>query len=371
MIRDAMTATAAVIDLAARDPALPDLALVLDDERRSAAFGARTVIERVRYKPGASIVAAVRTPDEALWWCASYADPAKLDKSDSRARAHGAETRRLSERALAGAAHGDRLLAARIRRAIGDRDAIDRTRMLRYNPLRRLVVRAGDRAVKITAGDAAPVAAQALAATGAAVLAPERVGDGAWAYPWWGLGDAADPTLGTAPVLAAAGASLAAMHAVPRASIPLPVIDAAAAAAEAAEAIATLLPSLRARAMRLAAALAVLDGPRVPSHGDWSADQILTDGTEVRIIDLDRATLAPPEHDLGSYLAAGGDPAHVDGYLAAGGRVSPRALESWAAFGVLRRATEPFRIGDPSWPCLVEQALRRAESILQRKASLC
>ncbi len=361
----APSAIAARHDLAARDPALPDLALVLDDDARSEALGHRSRIERLRYKRGASIVAAVRTGDDRLLWISSYADRTKLAKSLQRAERSRAATVWLSPTAVAGPAYADRILGRVVRRVFGaDAARLGGAEVLRYNPHRRLVLRERDRALKLTERGALPVAAIALAARGLPVLAPERVADGAWAYPWWGDGDLA--RCDDAKSAERAGAALASLHAAAFAGLPLPGLAAGEVARTAATAIATLLPEYAERASRLAARIAglPLDGPPVLCHGDWSADQVLTDGRAVRIIDLDRATIAPREYDLGSYLACDGDPALLDGYRAAGGHLDEHALSGWRALALLRRAPEPFRRGHADWPQDVARELARAEEVL-------
>lgn len=347
----------AVAALAARDAALPGLAVVLDDERRAEAFGERLEIERLRYKPGAAILAAARGAAGDRRWIASYADPEKLAKSADRARRAGATTFAPTAAVLAGPAHADRLLARHVTRHYGERAAtLGGALVVRYNPLRRLVVRDGEAAVKFAAEEPPLAAAAALASAGVPVLAPARLGDGVTSTPWWGA------ELGASPELAArAGAVLAEIH---RAEAPeLPGADPAGDARAAAEAVAAVLPGLGDRARSAAGRIA--RGPfgrrRVFCHGDFSADQVLSDGTDIRIIDLDRAQIAAPESDLGSFLACGGDPALLAGYRSAGGRYDLAAVRNQRALATLRRAIEPFRTAAPDWPALVEAELARAE----------
>lgn len=380
---------AAVRALAERDPALPDLALVLDDERRSDALGSETRIEWLRYKPATSIVAAVRDARDAPFWVLSHIAPSKLRRSEDCARRAGAEPVRLSPRTLAGPARTDRILSGAVARVFGSAAAglggsdlggsdlggsdlieaglaasgLGGSAVIRYNPYRRLVLHAEDRALKLTApGAARHAVAASLAAGGHPVLAPQRVADDAWATRWWGDGDLA---LRDAPALSArAGRALAGIHAAPFDGLGVQSLDPARIAHASAAAIATVLPELAPRAQALAERLSALPTARgVLCHGDWSADQVLTDGADVRIIDLDRAVVAPREHDLGAYLAAGGDDAMLDGYRDGGGSIDDGLLRAWQAFAHLQRAITPFRRGAAAWPAEIEQALERAEGL--------
>ncbi|QZY51416.1 phosphotransferase family protein [Leucobacter tenebrionis] len=353
--------------LAARDPALPDLPLVIDGRLRDEALGFETVVERLRYKPGASVVAAVRAREGGRFWVVSYSDPVKLEKSRSRARLAGAEAIVLSPRALAGPAHADRLLVRPLARAFdAAAPAFGGATVIRYNPLRRLVLRDGRQALKITAdaGSASPVIARVLAERGLPVLVPEQLAEGVTSCPWWGVGDLSHSN--AAGLARQAGEALAGVHALAPDGLPLSALDPARLTRTAITAVTALLPQLSGQLERLGATLSELrgGGSGVLSHGDWSADQVLTDGREVRIIDLDRAVAAPPEYDLGTYLACGGDPALLDGYREAGGRIDRRSLPVWRSLAVLLRATEPFRSGEADWPSGIERAVARAEEAL-------
>ncbi|RGE24267.1 phosphotransferase [Leucobacter sp. wl10] len=363
-LRASRSASTALQSLAERDPALPDLPLVLDDRRRADALGRATTIEWLRYKPGTSIVAAVRDAADRPLWVAAYAETATAAKVAVRAGQAGAEPTRLSSGALAGPVHTDRLLSGAITRVFGSAAAhLGGAEVIRYNPYRRLVLRTADHALKLTSpGGARHAVAAALAAEGHPVLAPVRVERDAWAFPWWGDGDLARRD---APEQAVrAGRALAAIHAAPFDRLGVPTLDAAGIARTSAAAIATVLPRLAGRAHALAARLSGLPvASRVLCHGDWSADQVLTDGTEVRIIDFDRAVAAPREHDLGAYLAAGGDAAMLEGYRAGSARLDDDLLRGWQAFAQLQRASAPFRRGAADWPAEIERALRRAEEL--------
>ncbi|TSE14487.1 phosphotransferase [Arthrobacter sp. KBS0703] len=126
--------------------------------------------------------------------------------------------------------------------------------------------------------------------------------------------------------------------------------------------VASLLPALEEPARRVEAELRarlLKDGAAseyVLVHGDFSADQVLVGGSEVRLIDFDRARIGAAEADLGSFAAAeeavraaaSREPAGPPGALGAPGVRRPpgsaRATPRRAA-GSPRRAWTP---GQPS-----------------------
>ncbi len=355
----------AVAVLAERDPALPDLGLILDPERLATALGRDIAIERVRYKRGAAVVVAVRGEDDTRAWVAEYSDPAKLEKTEARARRAGHTVARVTPAALTGTAEADRVLSPVLHRLSESRaELLADARVVRYNPHRRLVLRAGGLAVKVRDRDAdlADDVARSLAASGHPVIAPVRLGDRVSATEWWGSGDLStrhDPERERR-----AGGILAALHAVDPSAFPVvphpPVVGASRAAA----AVAAVLPDLSARADRLALRIAERLGGSASAvllHGDWSLDQVLSDGRAVRIIDLDRVTTGPAERDLGSALASGATTALLEGYAAAGGAVDESTLPAWTALSLLQRAIDPFRALAAGWPSAVRDRLAQAE----------
>ena len=354
--------------LAQRDPALPDLLTLLDDTLRADALGTPTRITRLRYKPGASAVAALRDARGAISWAATYSDPVKLHKSRVRARRAAAEL--VSHGSiLAGPVHADRLLARPLRAGLGDHGAVDSDEIVRYNPLRRLVLQRDDHAVRVTAETQHGDVDALLAARGVPTIPVTRLHAHVSRSPWWGHGDLSARTDGPA-LLARVGEALAHLHAVELPAGTLATFDAPREARRAAEAVATLLPEAAPRARALAERVSALtaSGEPVTSHGDFSPDQVLTDGAELRLIDFDRAVLAPREHDLGSHLSVDGDPALLDGYRAAGGRIDERALAGWHALARLRRAVDPFRTAAPDWSAQVAARLAIAEGVVRSEA---
>ncbi|MCJ1696059.1 phosphotransferase [Rathayibacter caricis] len=362
--------SAAVADLARRDPSLPALASLLDPTRLAEALGHPALVTRRRWKRGADVVVAFDAPDGPAW-IAAYADPAKLEKTRERAARIGVVLREHPELgAVSGPVRADRELSPTLRRLARREPALlDGARVLRHNPHRRLVLADGSRVVKIVAPGAASRVADvarvqaALAGHGVPVLVPTVIRDGASATEWWGDGDLAErPSVDAA---AAAGVALARLHAVHDVPVPDGSVDETAVAVRA---LADLVPSLAARLERLAAALPVVGRRRCLVHGDFSADQVLV-GDGVRLIDFDRVRIDEPERDLGGLLAAEPrgsalGPALLDAYRRAGGVVDPEALRRRTASSLLLRAVEPFRTARPDWRESVEAAVARAEGVL-------
>ncbi|MCM6764292.1 aminoglycoside phosphotransferase family protein [Rathayibacter sp. ZW T2_19] len=361
---------AAVTDLARRDPALPALAQLLDARRLDDALGGAVHVTRRRWKRGADVVVAFDGP-AGPGWIASYADPAKLDKTRERARRVGVVLREHPGLlAVSGPVRADRELSPSVRRLERlEPGLLERARLLRHNPHRRLVVAEASRVVKIvTPGAAASVVEvarvqRALADRGVPVLVPTVIGSGASSTPWWGDGDLTERRSELAA--ARAGTALARLHAVRGVPVPAGSGDEVATAVRA---LVDLVPGLAPRLERLASGLAGA-GPRsAVVHGDFSADQVLV-GDGVRLIDFDRVRADEPERDLGGLLAA--EPpssalgaALLEAYRTAGGAVDPAALRRRTASAVLLRAVEPFRTALPDWRERVEAALARAEGVL-------
>ncbi|MFI8632762.1 phosphotransferase family protein [Microbacterium sp. NPDC077663] len=332
------------------DPVLA-LDVLLDAARLSEALGREVEITRVRWKPATSLVLGVRTGEDH-GWVAAYADPGKLLKLYARAASIGAQVTRLRavDAACAGPLAADRALAkplGRARRVLGDGATV-----LRYNPHRRVVLRTGGDVVKVATTDAGRAdLTQRLAAGGAAVLPAELVRPGIQRTRWWGAGDlAASPSRAAA---AAAGRALAALHDAPADDAP----DASPAEGDLATAVAAigrLDADAGARAAALAERVRALPtGERSALvHGDFTADQVLRRGDEVRLIDFDRAGRGEPERDLGAFTAgellAGRalTDALRSGYDAP---VNERAVDRWTATAALQRAVEPFRTGRADW----------------------
>ncbi|CED91535.1 MAG: aminoglycoside phosphotransferase family protein [Actinomyces succiniciruminis] len=354
---------------------------LLDSDRLSELVGAPVRAARLRIKPGVSVTASLLQADtdtSAGWvrllWPVSRV---KATKAARRAERLGLRT---SQRDT-----GDGLLAqfgevatdpALVRHvaAARERGLLDglEGNLLRYNPLRRLVVRTPAGVVRVTAGSQRHAAAvQAFAARYVPVPPARPVPPGTDAAHVSLQGFVGDGDLERWPEPAAtarAGAALAALHArtadLPE-SLRADLDDAEPAAGEIAavhtRTLTHLDPALAARVHRLGQALdaaiaaAPEPGPPVLVHGDASPDQVLLERTsgQIWLTDFDRARLAPAVVDLGSYLAvapADAAPALLAGYAQAGGRVpAEEVLRCAVARARLERIQDPLRHGDPQW----------------------
>ena len=375
-------------DLIARDPALPGLALALDGRALRALLGTGPLVPRyLRYKPGETCTAhfddggagltlrAVTAARYAVYrgreeWrrpevrfldgiCA-VALPGTLDRGVKAAR-------RLLDPAKAPA-----VLAA----LVGPGD--DRLVILRHKPGRRLVARIDRDGRPFALLKAVPPGEfeglmRSAARAGTVLGADPRRGI---VVQGWIAGTAADPHHAGPEDFARIGATLADLHR-----------ETAAGQAprhpcfEALDALAWLLPDLAPEARALSDGLArgLDQSGNTLCHGDFSADQVILGGGEVRVIDWDRAGPGPAQLDLGSCLA------RLDAGTVLDGLPPIRARSLGAAFlrgygakdaGLHHAAAlaalvcEPFRDRRPDWPRASAALLRRAAGLAGREGAL-
>ena len=298
------------------------------------------------------------------------------------------------------------------------------SQVLRYNPLRRVVVRDGMRVVRVATsrdrgvafdrfmagvvetprrldgGDLDGVSVHAF--TGDLDLAdllagnpPSRPSDESWLSraasdsdgSW--LSRAAseasgpcrnhpatdrDPTQSTPDPIRAAGAMLARLHAagVPddlARSLALRAPDPAAQGLAHAALFDELAPDLAERMRRVVARFpGAASAMPVLSHGDLSPDQVLTTraGDRVWLTDFDRACLAPRAVDLGSFLAVLDDDAFLDGYRDGGGQLPPGdQLRRAVAASLILRAADPLRRASRAWEQEISANLDRIMEVLK------
>ena len=277
--------------------------------------------------------------------------------------------------------------------------------MLRYNPERRLVLLEPAPGAAIVIKTAAqPINEPAgrwlqerLQARGVPVL--PWLGDahcsrrGTRASPAWGNGDLAAG--GTGLNARHAGQALARLHGIPgpgsgdghgrsrpgyrdgpeAASVHL---------AATLGMVTVLVPELEAAATRLADRLRsrldeVTAGTApVLVHGDFSADQVLVSGADIRLIDFDRARSGAAEADLGSFAAVEevrrwtADPGPgpytdelFEGYGAGGGQFTPAAVPVWAAYRLFCDSVDPFRDRAPGWSEVIARHIDRAAELVR------
>ena len=115
-------------------------------------------------------------------------------------------------------------------------------------------------------------------------------------------------------------------------------------------------------------------------HGDFSDGQVLIDGREVAIVDLDSSYRGDPADDLGSLLAqletyamrgrlpVGAVEMHrcalLGGYRRVARQASADRIGFYTAAGLLRRARFAFRARKDRWGQVIEASLARADAIL-------
>ncbi|RRD43781.1 aminoglycoside phosphotransferase family protein [Buchananella hordeovulneris] len=398
----------------------PTTAAVVADILNPATLSARlrrpARVTRLRIKPDVAVIAAVADPAgqptgwvQAFWPCSH----SKLRRADRIAARTGARVdAEWQGRDLVwqwGEIAADPKLATHLPLL---EPAAPQRHLLRYNPLRRLVVRDGQTVCRVTAQPLPHVNALTdFLAAHLAIPAPRPLPSGAVsahasAQAFTGDGDLwHHPTL---PGMRAAGTLFAQLHGL-AGKLPPPLTDqlpAAALAHRALQGHAALLthldPALATRAAQLADRLPPLPaGKLVLSHGDASPDQVLVgsqphpdpDSTPpghgaratgpfldqaapfgslstppVWLTDFDRACLAPASLDLGSFLshvspAAGS--AFLAGYRAAGGHLPPaHELATAALHAAALRLTEPLRAGRVDWRAAIGANLTYLEGQL-------
>ncbi|MGO2658864.1 hypothetical protein [Mycetocola reblochoni] len=405
---------------------------LLDEAGRAELLGADVTVARLRFKPRHAIVMALHG-EHGPRLLQAYADPVKAAKTRLLAREHGILLTEPAAGVLVGPAGSDRVLARLLHRVgldaggtAGTDGAVPTSRvahrepaLLKHNPLRRLVMSAPRHRVAGDTDSATPVVAKlmrhtaaagprlhaALAAAAVPVLPLDehRIGrHGVVQHsPYWGDGSSPDARAlglrdGSAGAPATPGsdelrAALAdALHRVHAAGDTLPALsgrDPAAIARTAVDAIRAIAPSAADAAHHIAAraldAIAREDTDRlVPIHGDLSPDQLLREGTELRLIDWDRCRRGTVAEELGglqsavvstSLLAhrslvpgavAGPEALHALSGLTTTA-LAPAALGGWIALGLLARAVEPFRGQLPEAARLLHDHVHAAEEAME------
>ncbi|WP_175953704.1 phosphotransferase [Schaalia sp. Marseille-Q2122] len=133
------------------------------------------------------------------------------------------------------------------------------------------------------------------------------------------------------------------------------------------------LSASTARRMRdIASSISLPSGsPLMLSHGDASPDQVLIEGSTGRLwlTDFDRVCLAPATKDVGSYIAECDEEqaeAFLSGYAAGGAYVPALAdIRMAQAASLMERAVEPLRTGDPLWHHSINTRLDRIEELIR------
>ncbi|MBG6183472.1 hypothetical protein IWX65_001423 [Arthrobacter sp. CAN_A214] len=392
---------------AAVDPALPALGVLFDPPRLSALLGRPVRANRLRHKPGVSVVARLREDNGGIRWLTAYAPGkgAKVEKTLRRA----AETGVALETIPLPDAPGQFLVSGPIEldprlyktlRPFRSSGILEEWSVLNYNPHRRVVFAVGQGHTRTVCKTGSAHRADAdllerLVAGGVPVLTqanPAGLPDlgGLRYFPWFGSGDlsmrpvSGPGTAGTDAPAFAAGQALALLHAQPPASLTPGSHAPAAALAHHVARNSSLVPPLAERLENLSGALEPLlrrPGHAALIHGDFSADQVLVDGSDIRLIDLDRCTYGAAAADLGSFAAVEllqmPVPAQVpdvfglpltgtmlEGYSAGLRDVSREEVLPWVVFHLLSRLGDPFRSCSPNWSEEMEARLDLMEDLL-------
>ena len=384
--------------LAARDPALPGLGLLLDPEALAAALGTSAVtLRHLRYKPGTSCAAAAVTAEGQWLRLRALSRASYTRKGYPKNGALGAYCLAQGTPDDDRAVPGLRRFWPERRRAKVQAEVFGESHMvearlvpLSYRLGRRLVARLdhplGEALLKLHAPSRfAQSQAGALWAafhghgTLIRVCAVQFAVTTRW-QPGTVL-TAQDGSDG----FAAGGAALAAMHA---ASHPLPFmrsrLDEIVAVTRTLSDATQLLPEARARLAdlsgRLTDALAATPADPGPIHGDFSPDQVVITPDGPCIIDWDRAGIGDRGSDLGSALARleadrlwEGVPeeqtdqakqALMTGYCAH--RALPASVETQRLVHLALLMCEPFRRQMAQWPAAMTKMIDVIEQGLER-----
>jgi aminoglycoside phosphotransferase (APT) family kinase protein len=192
--------------------------------------------------------------------------------------------------------------------------------------------------------------------------------------------------LATPEIIAKAGAALAQLHSCSVSNLPtVTATDDAASLRDTANDLTAIAPNLAKQitqlAMRICDKLAVANvSTFVPTHGDFSAAQIIVEGGNVSLIDLDRAVFSAAEKDVGNFIAhltltqlqgrslADDFTTIVDalatGYRATGRNLMQSEVDLHTAASLLRLANRPFRDRLPDWHDLTLRIVHRGGEIL-------
>ncbi len=393
--------------------ALPGAQRVLDPAALTVLLGREVEIDRVRIKPGASVLVSHRAvaaggADDSrgrdlahVGWAQLVASRDKRDGVLRRADRGGIE---VTEHAvpgqetdgpflLSGGADSDPRLGRAVQGVLRRLPDGPAPRVLSYNPGRHLllelpgsgeVLRVAVRSLEDQLGISrewerrgVPTVPQRTWKHRSSVLIGQR----------WGRGDlaarATDPHAGQAA--AALGHAIGRLHTGgAEASAPstgvLPRARLGDRIPSATDVLCDLLPQRTEQVQELIASLdQLLPAPGAEAwqealiHGDLSPDQVLLGSTasQIRVVDLDRSGAGPRGADLGSWIAAclSEESDHLTGpFLRAYAEhvplPAPAELAAWTARALLGAALDPMRRQHPDWPARIQQRLDLTRTLL-------
>ena len=401
------------------------VARVLDPGWLSEQAGRPVRAARLRIKPRTSLVVGLddTAGHPAGWlrilWPISHNKAARTRREAGELGLETAEHELGELLAQTGPLPADPKLLKRIAAATasGKLGRWEASQVLRYNPLRRVVVRDGMRVVRVATSRDRGVAFDRFIA--GVVETPLRLDDGTLdgvsVHAFTGAQDLAGLLAGNPPSrpsdesrlsravsdsdgswlsraaseasgpcrnhpgadrgpIRAAGAMLARLHAagVPddlARSLALRAPDPVAQGLAHAALLDELAPGLAERMRRVVARFpGAASAIPVLSHGDLSPDQVLTTrtGDRVWLTDFDRACLAPRAVDLGSFIAVLDDDAFLDGYRDGGGQLPPGdQLRRAVAASLILRAADPLRRASRAWEQEISANLDRIMEVLK------
>lgn len=401
------------------------VARVLDPGWLSEQAGRPVRAARLRIKPRTSLVVGLddTAGHPAGWlrflWPISHNKAARTRREAGELGLETAEHELGELLAQTGPLPADPKLLKRIAAATasGKLGRWEASQVLRYNPLRRVVVRDGMRVVRVATSRDRGVAFDRFIA--GVVETPLRLDDGTLdgvsVHAFTGAQDLAGLLAGNPPSrpsdesrlsraasdsdgswlsraaseasgpcrnhpgadrgpIRAAGAMLARLHVagVPddlARSLALRAPDPAAQGLAHAALLDELAPGLAERMRRVVARFpGAASAIPVLSHGDLSPDQVLTTrtGDRVWLTDFDRACLAPRAVDLGSFIAVLDDDAFLDGYRDGGGQLPPGdQLRRAVAASLILRAADPLRRASRAWEQEISANLDRIMEVLK------
>lgn len=390
------------------------VSFLLDADNVSELFGKPVCLSHLRIKPEVALIAAVKDPRQGqvqgwvrLLWPVSHS---KARKAQRIATSYGQHTAvaNVNSELLAdwGPVTADPALAAHIAdyavssntaTNVGNTD-LNADSFLRYNPLRRLVIRGHDNVTRIQA-HTTPIVHRAIEHIGQSVPIPQPIEtslpqqSNVTQIEWCGDGDLSALTQHLTDsqakqrAHAQAGEIFARLHSVP---VPpqlaaalaqrAPQVHAQAAAHEgifehidpyAAQRIRELGRQLKACEAYIKEKQTDGNEPGVVlSHGDASADQVLatSDFHQMWLTDFDRVCLATRATDLGSYISlcnAEENAAFLSGYVAGGGLLpSAEELKLAQARALISRLAENLKAGKLQWQRLTHQRLDTIQELL-------
>jgi hypothetical protein len=282
-----------------------------------------------------------------------------------------------------------RLLAELVAGGASLRDVSGDPATLGYRPRRRAVVRVGEHVLKIYARqeDFAAAIAGLLAAGGLEGLrTPALEGDLPARLVTMQRLLSGSPPSRAAAVAKEAGELLCVLRADWAVAPPEAALDAGlplalpahqlATAESSSRFVAALVPALESRLQALLrdleASMPSIDR-LVPSHGDFSARQLLVTPDGLAVVDWDAMRLAPPALDPATYAAhlVFGGPGDLDEAsevleeLLEGYGVRPPGLSWYLATAILRHSRYPFRCFDAHWPERIEGMVAASEAALR------